>query len=292
MKKIITTIFIVVVLAGGFFLFAPERFKSFSEDLQIKMIAFEKRGSTFVESIQNKDVLVVFLGDEGSRSPGRLLAVEDIIDETNKARITAGLSPLRTDQLLARSAQLKTEDMISLQYFEHESPTGVAVSDLGKKVGYDYIIMGENLALGDFRNAKDLVNAWMESPGHRANILNEMYQDIGIYAVKGTYEGQEVWFAVQHFGAQRSACPSIDSALKKEIDQMNRELDTQQVEIEALKKTLESQSAEDNDYDDKVNLFNAMVTAYNKALEISKSKIFEYNRQVGRFNTCLLQYQQ
>lgn len=222
---------------------------------------------------------------------GGALAIEDIIDETNKQRIREGFPPLRTNELLIESAELKTKDMINLQYFEHKSPTGVSVSDLGGKVGYDYIMMGENLALGNFEDAADLVQAWMDSPGHRANILNTMYQEIGVYAMRGTYEGREVWFAVQHFGASRGACPAIDKSLKREIDAMNAQLGIQESQIEALKRELEGMNAGDPGYNEKVDQFNGMVNGYNQILIISKQKIGEYNAQVSKFNSCLVKYQ-
>jgi uncharacterized protein YkwD len=90
--------------------------------------------------------------------------------------------------------------MFENQYFAHESPTGEKVSDLAKKFGYDFLLIGENLAMGNFSSDEDLVLAWMESPGHRENILNEKYQEIGVAVKKGIFEGKEVWIAVQHFG--------------------------------------------------------------------------------------------
>lgn len=246
-------------------------------------------GESFIDTVSGSS-LSEFLAT--NRTQNKTLAIEDIVDETNKARIKEGLAPLRINEKLITSAKSKTDDMIALHYFEHESPSGKSVSDLGEEAGYDYIIMGENLALGDFKNAKDLVDAWMNSPGHRANILNTSYQDIGIYAARGMFDGQEVWFAVQHFGAQRSVCPIINTALKTEIETINRSLDKQQKEIEALKKELEASDVESRGYDDKINLFNAMVASYNKMLEESKSKIVSYNKQVATFNACLVKYQQ
>lgn len=223
---------------------------------------------------------------------GKELIILDVIDETNKERIKEGLAPLKTNDRLLASAKKKTEDMIVLQYFEHESPSGQSVSDLGAAAGYSYIIMGENLALGNFDGAKDLVRAWMDSPGHRANILSPLYQEIGVYAAKAMYEGRDVWFAVQHFGTGRAACPSISKTLKQEIDTLNKDLDHRQQEIETLKQEIERTDAEnDPEYDDKVNLFNAMVTTYNRFLTDSREKIATYNAQVSKFNACLSNYQ-
>lgn len=284
----------MVILLGGALLWPDRAEEIASKIFSTDIVSQVRSGSQTspVEATVGGDIdttLSILLRE--NKSQGNKLAIADIIDETNKQRIKAGLEPLRADATLVESAEIKTQDMIDLGYFEHRSPSGKSVSDLGKDVGYDYIIMGENLAMGDFKNAKDLVDAWMNSPGHRANMLNPEYQDIGVYATEGIFEGQAVWFAVQHFGTQRAVCPSISKSLKQEIDILNKDLDKQQQEIEALKDTLEGLTADSGGYDDKVNLFNAMVVSYNKALELSKNKIVQYNKQVASFNTCLLQYQ-
>lgn len=215
-----------------------------------------------------------------------------IIDATNRNRIAAGLTPLTVSKRLSASAKIKTEDMIARHYFEHVSPTGQNVSDLGARVGYEYIVMGENLALGNFANADDLLTAWMNSPGHRANILSINYQEIGVYVARGTYQGKEVWFAVQHFGTQRTACPSINKALKTAIEQTNQSLKDRQVEITKQKEILEGPDRPQGElYKIKVTRFNALVGEYNALLQTSQKDIARYNAQVKLFNSCLTKYQ-
>ena len=219
-------------------------------------------------------------------------SVSNIIDATNKERIANGFVPLKANTMLTASAKLKVDDMIARQYFEHSSPTGEGVSDLGKKVGYDYILMGENLALGNFTNAEDLLTAWMNSPGHRANILNTGYQEIGVYATKGTYEGRTVWFAVQHFGTARGACPNISEQLRLSIDTTNTSLKNQEKEIEVKRQALEAENhPQGAEYQKMVLEFNALVEKYNKELATSKTTISTYNAQVRAFNSCLSLYQ-
>jgi uncharacterized protein YkwD len=220
------------------------------------------------------------------------LTTENIIEATNAERIKAGLTPLKANTLLTASAKLKTDDMIKRQYFEHVSPSGEGVSDLGRKVGYDYILMGENLALGNFGSAKELVDAWMNSPGHRANILNTGYQEIGIYAAKGTYEGRTVWFSVQHFGTARGACPAINEKLKASIDTANARLRAQEEQIEDMRATLESPNRPTgSEYEKLVTEFNALVAKYNADLAATQKNISTYNAQVKTFNACLAMYQ-
>ncbi len=216
----------------------------------------------------------------------------DIVEETNKERISIGLPPLSINDQLSNSASLKVDDMINGQYFDHISPSGEGVSDLGSKVGYEYVIMGENLALGEFVDAKDIVNAWMNSPGHKANILSQKYKEIGVSVKYAKYQGKNVWFAVQHFGTSRSACPIIDLNLKKEIDSLNRELKMEEGTIETLKQDLQSPGAQNQPtYESSVYLFNSKVDAYNNKLNSSREKINFYNDQVRKFNTCIATFQ-
>lgn len=217
---------------------------------------------------------------------------EDIVEETNKERIANDLPPLSINTKLEDSALVKANDIIKRQYFEHTAPTGEGVSDLGKDAGYQYVILGENLALGDFSSSKDIVEAWMKSPGHRANILNTRYQDIGVGIVRGVYEGKSVWVAVQHFGTSRNVCPSIDTSLKWDIDRLNQELKEEEGIINMLKKSLESPEAgSDPSYQNRVALFNSKVEAYNAKLSISREKINYYNKEVRAFNSCIATFQ-
>lgn len=212
----------------------------------------------------------------------------DIIEATNKERVAEGLPPLATNEKLNTSAEIKVDDMIARQYFEHQAPTGEGVSDLGKKAGYEYVIMGENLALGAFTSSDDIVQAWMKSPGHKANILNTKYQDIGVSVKSAVYEGKEVWFAVQHFGTSRGACPEIDSSLKEQIESLNRELKAEEQGIAALKKVLEAPGASsDPSYKDNINRFNNSVDEYNRKLAVSRQKVEIYNSTVRDFNKCI-----
>jgi uncharacterized protein YkwD len=216
----------------------------------------------------------------------------NIIDATNEERVEAGLPPLKTNPKLAESAKLKVEDMIQNDYFEHTSPSGKTVADLGHEVGYDYVVMGENLALGNFSNVNDLLQAWMNSPGHRANILNTSYQDMGAYAAQGMYQGHEVWFAVQHFGTQREVCPALDASLKTTIDTTNASIAAQETTITALRTQIEDPNhVQGTAYSDMITTFNSLVATYNADLSASQENITAYNKQVMAFNTCLSQYQ-
>ena len=221
-----------------------------------------------------------------------VFSIENIIDATNAQRIQAGLPPLKTNTMLNASAKIKSDDMLAQQYFEHVSPTGKNVANLGRAAGYQYIVLGENLALGNFTDANDLLTAWMNSPGHRANILNKNYQDIGVYAEKGQYKGREVWFAVQHFGTQRSACPGIDDKVRQAIATENANLKSQENDIAAMRTQIEAVTHPvGTDYQNLVAQFNDLVKNYNDELAQSQGQIDDYNAQVKTFNGCLSKYQ-
>ncbi len=216
----------------------------------------------------------------------------NIIDATNVERVKAGLQPLKTNAKLAASAKIKAEDMAKNQYFEHTSPSGKTVADLGDQVGYDYVVMGENLALGNFDSAAEVLDAWMKSPGHRANILNTSYQEIGVYAVQGTYQGRTVWFAVQHFGTERGVCPALSTSLKSSISTLSAKIKTEEIQIAALRKQIEDPNhAQDQSYGNLITQFNNLVKVYNADVQTSQANISSYNKQVVAFNNCLNQYQ-
>src|SRR4051812_46532866 len=108
--------------------------------------------------------------------------------------------------------------MISKRYFSHQFPTGAGPPEVVSASGYDFITVGENLALGVFKNEQDLIDAWMASPGHKENILNKEWREIGVAVVIGKYEGVEEYFAVQEFGTPASVCPKPSASLKQNLE--------------------------------------------------------------------------
>lgn len=110
------------------------------------------------------------------------LAISDTATETahlvNIERAKAGLPALKVDAPLSQIATFKAQDMMKNNYFAHTSPTYGQPWDLAKKFGYTYTSFGENIAYGQ-RTPQEVVTAWMNSPGHKANILNKDYTNIG-----------------------------------------------------------------------------------------------------------------
>ncbi len=137
-----------------------------------------------------------------------LILPNSLVDETNAARTADDLSSLKPSALLELAAQEKANDMAKNGYFAHTSPTGVTPWYWFEKVGYNFEYAGENLAV-NFVDSQDVMNAWMNSPEHRANILDSHFTQIGIATAEGTYEGRPATFAVQLFG---TPAPTVVSA--------------------------------------------------------------------------------
>lgn len=122
-----------------------------------------------------------------------------VVDKTNEERSTLDELPLTRSPLLDEAARLKAEDMAKGSYFSHYSPTGVSPWHWFEVVDYQYAHAGENLAV-HFTDSAAVVEAWMNSPSHRANIVNGAYTEIGVGTAKGTYQGFDTVFVVQLFG--------------------------------------------------------------------------------------------
>lgn len=129
--------------------------------------------------------------------PGQRLTIPDlnaaksiesqVIQLTNQERAKNGLKPLAADWQLSRVARYKSVDMRDKNYFQHNSPTYGSPFDMIKSFGITYRSAGENLAAGQ-PTPQEVVKGWMNSPGHRANILNSSYTHIGVgYAKGGSY---------------------------------------------------------------------------------------------------------
>jgi len=112
---------------------------------------------------------------------------QQVIDLTNKERAKAGLPALKANWELSRVARLKSQDMHDKKYFSHQSPTYGSPFDMIKSFGIKYNTAGENIAKGQ-ATPQAVVNAWMNSAGHRENILKASFKEIGVgYVASGHY---------------------------------------------------------------------------------------------------------
>jgi uncharacterized protein YkwD len=216
------------------------------------------------------------------------LTAEGVIADTNAERASSTLASLAESQLLDDIATLRLEDMFTNQYFAHVSPTGQSALTVASTVGYSYLALGENLALGNFAGNQGVVSAWMASPGHRANILSTHYTQIGVAVGKGTYEGQSAWIAVQVFGRPASDCPSPDANLKSSIDAAEAELNQMAVQLSNDDAAIGNANPKyGTDYNNDVGAYNALVQEYNTLAAQVKAEVSQYDTEVQAFNTCL-----
>lgn len=123
---------------------------------------------------------------------GELNAFEwQVFELTNKERVNNGLQPLQVDYELSRVAHEKSRDMATNYYFSHDSPVYGSPFDMMRSYGITYRTAGENIAKGQ-RTPAEVVQAWMNSPGHRANILNPNFTHIGLgYVEQGNHWTQQ-----------------------------------------------------------------------------------------------------
>ncbi len=217
------------------------------------------------------------------------LSKTEVFAWTNVERVKNGNLPiLLPDSKLDEIARLRLEDMFQKQYFEHISPSGESVSTEANFVGYKYATIGENIALGNFGSDQKLIEAWMNSPGHRANILNTKFQKLGTAVGEGVFEGEKTWLAVQIFSKPLSACPAVSQTLKNEIDTEKSKLTELQTQANTLKADLESQDPQTKEevkvYNQKVEEYNALVAQINVLIAEVKSDIQTYNSQI---NSCI-----
>ncbi|MCJ8014289.1 CAP domain-containing protein [Paenibacillus sp. KQZ6P-2] len=110
----------------------------------------------------------------------------EVIKLVNQERAKAGLKPLTENTKLSGMAMDKAKDMYTNNYFDHNSPTYGSPFDMMKKYGISYSYAGENIAKGQ-KTPTEVMNAWMNSQGHRANILNSNYTQIGVAYYNGIW---------------------------------------------------------------------------------------------------------
>lgn len=125
---------------------------------------------------------------------------QSLFDDTNLEREKAGLSPVVLNEKLSLAAYRKAQDMFANNYWSHVSPKGATPWDFIVAQGYQYTVAGENLAK-NFTTSKNVVDAWMASPTHKANITKSSYREVGFAVVNGVLNGEETTLVVQLFGA-------------------------------------------------------------------------------------------
>jgi hypothetical protein len=144
---------------------------------------------------------------------------DEVIKLVNESRHSEGLSPLLENPILDRIAGEKAGDMVSRNYFSHNSPKGLTPWYWFEKNNYSYEYAGENLAI-NYENAAEQHNAWMDSSKHRKNILNSNFLEIGVATVPIKVEGKESLLTVQEFGTPKGV--AVPSPLSETNDIKNK----------------------------------------------------------------------
>jgi len=176
--------------------------------------------------------------------------LDDIISLANEARKAKNISPLEKNEQLMQSALLKAQDMKENDYFEHVSPSGLDMSYFVGETGYEYSTIGENLAEGYF-SATDVHNAWMNSEGHRENILSPDFKEIGVAVLQiEKKEGYTSYISVQHFGTKFStikkepAAVVCDKKVKQRCDEVEEQREKVKDVIEEQEEIIEEKEDE------------------------------------------------
>ncbi len=193
-------------------------FKTVTPKPQNQIKINENIGAGVVKNIENFDLLTgkFFEGNE-----------QNIVDLVNQARKKAGIEELKINEKLSLSAMEKAQHMKKNDYFEHVSPQGLNPWYFAEKQDYHYKSFGENLAEGYF-SAESVHEGWMNSPGHRENVLSVNFKEIGVAILEIEKGGQRSYLAVQHFGSRLTAQDLkteiiCDKKSKKNCEEAERE---------------------------------------------------------------------
>lgn len=160
---------------------------------------------------------------------------DQVIELTNVERGKAGLQPLTTNPLLNQAALAKANNMFANDYWAHVAPDGATPWSFIQAAGYRYSVAGENLAR-DFSDTPGMIEAWMNSETHRANIIHQKYTEIGVAVVNGKLQGVETTLVVQMFGVPAAAAPRTtkEAAVSSAPTKAEIEPEVKPVEVAAL----------------------------------------------------------
>jgi len=133
---------------------------------------------------QSTDQPNTSLGKEIAEQAGSTVQADEVLELVNQERAKQGLKALTLSDELTNVATIKAKDMRDKNYFDHTSPTYGSPFEMMRQFGVQYSSAGENIAAGQ-KTSQEVMNAWMNSSGHRANILNKDYEQLGVGYVQG-----------------------------------------------------------------------------------------------------------
>ncbi|WP_141578159.1 CAP domain-containing protein [Actinomadura sp. WMMA1423] len=189
------SVFDQVTLHGYVYLTIDEQFVSGPRSLE-EFTRYYLDGGQAVDALRNGELCDVGIGHATGRgrdrdlywtilwaapfSPaGRSRFAAEVVSLTNAHRAAHGLRPLADDPWLTAAAQAYSEDMVTRRFYSHTSPEGTQPWDRARAAGSTHLGIGENIACGQ-RSPAEVVQGWMDSPGHRANILKPDFTHIGV----------------------------------------------------------------------------------------------------------------
>ncbi|MEA5573016.1 CAP domain-containing protein [Calothrix sp. UHCC 0171] len=189
-KKIVSVLTTVIIISSvGTAIHAISFFSPLTQDAQA--FFFRRRRKPKPPSIQQKQPTTQNQSEYNSA----------LLELTNAERQKAGLPPLRFSSTLGQAAQDHAEDMVRNNFFDHAGSNGSQPAQRAKKRGYSSSYIGENIAAGN-TTPEETIRQWMNSSGHRENILSANYTEIGFgYVKNSSYKYGHVW--VQVFGSPR-----------------------------------------------------------------------------------------
>src|SRR3989344_619636 len=144
----------------------------------------------------------------------------DIVELTNLERGFNNVATVKENSQLTAAAEAKARDMAEKSYFAHTGPDGKEPWAWINEAGYRYGAAGENLAVR-FNESADVVEAWMASPGHRANMVKPTYSEIGVGVAQGVYKGAPAMFVVQYFGRPSAAATAAQTAVVPAVEEQS-----------------------------------------------------------------------
>jgi uncharacterized protein YkwD len=287
-KRLVIILIALIVLGSGYWYFQ----KFFSLPLREIASFGASVGTSIANQAQNFSApspLVTV--SKGTPKKANTLTDAGIITNTNIQRAQNGNLPALTENAtLDDIAALRMDDMFSQQYFAHVGPQGESALTVASSVGYSYLAIGENLALGLYNGDDGVLQAWMNSSGHRANILDPHYTQIGVAVREGVFQGQSTWIAIQVFGRPSSDCPLPDATLQTKINVWQSQIASMNAQLKSEKAAIDAMNPQSGpQYNEQVGEYNNLAAQYNALVAQTQNAITQYDSEATAFNTCLAQ---
>lgn len=151
---------------------------------RIELPEHDSSGQQSNETSSNDNIAT---GDNQATGATESTQAREILELVNAERAKNNLKPLALSEKLTSIANVKASDMANKRYFSHNSPTYGSPFEMLQHFGVNYTAAGENIAQGQ-QTAREVMNAWLNSSGHRANILNADYTQLGVgYEQSGSH---------------------------------------------------------------------------------------------------------